>query len=87
MKGTCKGSKEGNIEKAAFGEGNGNPLQYSCPGNPVDRGAWRAIVHGVTKESDTTEVTKQQHMTLENMFHLQFLLQMKLSTSQSCSKN
>ena len=69
------------------GEANGNPLQYSCPGNPMDRGAWWAIVHGVTKESDTTEVTKQQHMTLENMFHLQFLLQMKLSTSQSCSKN
>ena len=36
------------------GEGNGNPLQYSCLGNPVDRGAWRAIVHGVAKESDTT---------------------------------
>ena len=30
-------------------EGNGNPLQYSCLGNPVDRGAWQAIVHGVTK--------------------------------------
>ena len=30
-------------------EGNGNPLQYSCLGNPMDRGAWRAIVHGVTK--------------------------------------
>ena len=27
------------------GEGNGNPLQYSCLGNPMDRGAWRAIVH------------------------------------------
>ena len=36
------------------GEGNGNPLQYSCLGNPMDRGAWRATVHGVTKESDTT---------------------------------
>ena len=35
-------------------EGNGNPLQYSCLGNPMDRGAWWAIVHGVTKESDTT---------------------------------
>ena len=34
------------------GEGNGNPLQYSCPRNPMDRGAWWAIVHGVTKESD-----------------------------------
>ena len=30
-------------------EGNGNPLQYSCLGNPTDRGAWRAIVCGVTK--------------------------------------
>ena len=31
------------------GEGNGNPLQYSCLGNPMDRGAWRATVHGVAK--------------------------------------
>ena len=30
------------------GEGNGNPLQYSCLGNPMDRGAWQAAVHGVT---------------------------------------
>ena len=36
------------------GEGNGNPLQYSCLGNPMDRGAWWATVHGVTKESDMT---------------------------------
>ena len=31
------------------GEGHDNPLQYSCLENPVDRGAWRAAVHGVTK--------------------------------------
>ena len=31
------------------GGGNGNPLQYSCLENPVDRGAWWATVHGVTK--------------------------------------
>ena len=31
------------------GEGNGNPLQYSCLGNSMDRGAWQATVHGVTK--------------------------------------
>ena len=31
------------------GEGNGNPLQYSCLGNPMDRGAWWATVHGVSK--------------------------------------
>ena len=35
------------------GKGNGNPLQYSHLGNPLDRGVWRAIVHGVTKDSDT----------------------------------
>ena len=33
---------------------NGNPFQYSCLGNPMDRGAWQATVHGITKESDTT---------------------------------
>ena len=31
------------------GRGNGNPLQYSCLGNPMDRGAWWATIHGVTK--------------------------------------
>ena len=36
------------------GVGNGNPLQYSCLGNPMDRGAWWATVRGVTKESDMT---------------------------------
>ena len=33
----------------SLGEGNGNPLQYSYLENPMDRGAWRAIVHRVTK--------------------------------------
>ena len=36
------------------GEGNGNPLQYSCLGNSMDRGAWWAAVHGVAKKLDTT---------------------------------
>ena len=36
------------------GERNDNPLQDSCLGNPMDRGAWQATVHGVTKVSDTT---------------------------------
>ena len=38
----------------SLGEGNSNPFQYCCLGNPMDRGAWRAIVHGVAKESDMT---------------------------------
>ena len=31
------------------GVGNDNPLQYSCLGNPMNRGAWQATIHGVTK--------------------------------------
>ena len=36
------------------GEGNGNSLQDSCLGNPLDRGAWWAAVHGVAKKLNTT---------------------------------
>ena len=37
----------------SLGGGHGNPLQYSCLANPMDRGAWQATVHGVEKELDT----------------------------------
>jgi len=33
----------------SLGIGNGNPLQYSCLGNPMDRGAWQATAHVITK--------------------------------------
>ena len=36
------------------GEGNGHPLQYSCLVNPMERGAWRDILHEVAEESDMT---------------------------------
>ena len=36
------------------GEENGNPLQYSCLGNPMERGPWQATVHRIAKELDTT---------------------------------
>ena len=39
------------------GGGHGNPLQYSCLENYMDREAWQAAVHRVSKESDKTEVT------------------------------
>ena len=42
---------------ACIGEGNGNPLQYSCLENPVDGGAWWAAVQRVTLNWTTTEVT------------------------------
>ena len=37
------------------GGGNGNPLQYSCLKNSMDRGAWWAAIHGGCKKSDTAE--------------------------------
>ena len=38
----------------APGEGSGNPRQYPCLGNPMDRGTWQATVHGIAKELDMT---------------------------------
>ena len=43
------------------GGGNGNPLQYSCLENPMDRGAWQAIVHGVARRVRHSLATKQQY--------------------------
>ena len=48
------------------GGGNGNPLQHSCPENPMDMGARGAVVHGVTKELDTTEHTHTCILLLVN---------------------
>ena len=47
-----------------IGEGNGNPLQYSCLENPMDRGAWWAAVHGVARSW-----TRLSDVTLTFHFH------------------
>ena len=57
------------------GIGNGNPLQYSCLENSMDRGAWWATVHEVTKESDTAEelgthTHSREPRDLSHPFHL-----------------
>ena len=51
----CNARDQGSIPVSGRspGEGNGNSLQYTCLGNPMDRGAWQATVHGVTKGLDT----------------------------------
>ena len=57
------------------GERNGNPFQYSCLGNPMDRGAWWATDHGVAKELNMTEQQQQICVSLsfwlysEHFFH------------------
>ena len=55
---TCNAEDTGSISGLgrSHGEGNGNPLQYSSLENPMDRGAWRILVHGFCND----RVTKQQ---------------------------
>ena len=66
-----KGSIPGS--RRSLGVGNGNPLQYSCLGNPTDRGAWRVTVHGVAKSLTQlsihthTEIS-DKHPTFQNIW-------------------
>ena len=47
----CNAGDQGSVPGSgrAPGEGNGTPLQYSCLENPIDKGAWKTIVHGIAK--------------------------------------
>ena len=58
----CNAGHLGSIpgSERSFGEGNSNPLQYSCLENPTDRGAWWATVHRVA-ESDMATATGHSH--------------------------
>ena len=52
------------------GEGNDSPLQYSCLGNPMDRGAWWDPVHRVAKRVGHDLVTKQQHIHIHTYIYI-----------------
>ena len=58
------GSKLERSTSRLYGEGNGNPLQYSCLENPMDGGAWWATVHGVSKSQ-----TRLSDFTFTFHFH------------------
>ena len=51
------------------GEGKGNPFQYSCLENSMDRGVWQATTHGVAKESDMTELLTHTHTHTHTQTH------------------
>ena len=61
---TCNAGNLGVIPelRRAPGEGNGNPLQYSCLGNPMERGAKWTTVHGVTRVGHNLVTRHQQHV-------------------------
>ena len=61
-------------------EGNGNPLQYSCLGNPMDRGAWQATVY-VMAESDMTE-----HLSTHALLLVLLASEIYLARSINCTK-
>ena len=51
------------------GGGYGNPLQYSCLENPMDRGAWQALVHGITKSQTLSNLTPYFHLCNPRIQH------------------
>src|SRR5574337_514196 len=55
------------------GEGNGNPLQYSCLENPVDGGDWWAAVHGVSRVGHDIETKPQPPPLLIHTFKLNYI--------------
>ena len=63
------------------GEGNGYPLQYSCLENPMDRGAWRAAVHGVAKSQ--TRLSNSHFRFHTNIYYLTWFLWIRIQARLS----
>ena len=58
------------------GEGNGNPLQYSCLENPIDGGAWWATVHGIAKSQTRLSDSTFTLICMESQLHCSHLLEL-----------
>ena len=65
-KSACNAGDPGPIPglRRSPGEGNGNPLQYSCVENPMDRGVWQATVHGVARVGHNLGMRERECNTL-----------------------
>ena len=55
------------------GKGNGNPVQHSCLGNLMDRGAWQTMVHGVTKESVRLNNIRGENKMAEEQVDMEYI--------------
>ena len=83
----CQAGDTGSIPGSGRSPGgrNSNPLQYSCLGNHMDRGAWRATVHEVTKEMYTTKrINKSPHHFQDRPIKTSFLLPAAQFPEQLC---
>ena len=71
------------------GEGNDNPLHYSHLGNPMGRGSWWAVIHGISKEADTTEKLNNNNagLIIQKLSTSQFFFPASLTLSLTFSNN
>ena len=65
------------------GEGNGNPLQYSCLENPMDRGAWQATVHGVEKSQTQLKWRSTYAVEKSETYHLSQVIKVSIGSHKS----
>ena len=61
---SCNAGDAGSIPGSGRspGEGNGNPFQYSCLANPINRGDWQAAVYGITRVRHDLSTQRQQYL-------------------------
>ena len=78
---TCSAGDPSSIPGSgrSLGAGNGNPLQFSCLDNSMDRGAWQAVVHGYScRESDMIEQLSVHFTSLHFQGHTQHVMELEV---------